>query len=55
MKLYGQYIESKKNHLTANFYKEHHFVLSDKNNNIWEYNMQKIPEKIHYIKTEVKS
>jgi len=55
VKLYGQYIESKKNHLTANFYKEHHFVLSDKNNNIWEYNMQKIPEKIHYIKTEVKS
>jgi len=55
VKLYGQYIESKKNHLTASFYKEHHFVLSDKNNNIWEYNMQKIPEKINYIKTEVKS
>ena len=49
-KLYGQYIGSKKNHLTKDFYKKHDFDLSDKENGIWEYDLQKISEAIDFIK-----
>jgi FkbH-like protein len=49
-KLYGQYIDSKKNHLTKNFYKDHDFYLSDKKDSIWEYDLQKTPEAIDFIK-----
>jgi FkbH-like protein len=50
-KLYGQYIGSKKNHLTKNFYKGHDFNLLDKENGIWEYDLQKTPTTIDFIKT----
>jgi FkbH-like protein len=50
-KLYGQYIDSKKNHLTKNFYKGHNFNLVDKENGIWEYDLQKkTPTVIDFIK-----
>jgi len=49
-KLYGQYITSRKNHLTKDFYKKHDFDLSDEENGVWEYDLQKIPRTIDFIK-----
>jgi len=51
-KLFGQYIESKKNHLTKDFYKDHDFNLVEKEDGIWEFDLQKKPKKINFIKTK---
>jgi len=51
-KLLGQYIASKKNHLTKDFYKNHNFSLINKEGGIWEYDLKSVPKKINFIKTK---
>ncbi len=49
-KLYGQYIDSTKNHLTKDFYKDHNFTLFDAESGIWEFDFTKIPVAVDFIK-----
>jgi len=51
-KLIGRYLPTKKNILTASFYKNHNFLSSDKKENIWEYDLQNVPQKIDFVRTK---
>ena len=45
----GQYIYSKNNNLVSSFYKNHNFKLSDKDINIWEFNLDNNINRPKYI------
>lgn len=38
--LYGHYIPTKKNQIVSNFYKQHNFQSTDKENNFWKFNLK---------------
>lgn len=48
--LLGQYIDSKKNSLTVDFYKNHNFLLLDNDSNTWKYDLRLKPKIIDFIK-----
>jgi len=54
--VYGQYLPTKKNNLVSNFYNQHSFQLTDKKNNLWEFNLNEgYIIKPNYIEVSIKN